>query len=42
MKDVCARSTFLIKGDTVMASWLLGRDMPDIDAVIAAASSLSP
>ena len=42
MADVAARSAFLIEGDTVRASWLLGRDMPDIDAVIAAASSPSP
>ena len=41
MGDVAARSAFLIEGDTVMASWMLGRDMPDIDAVIAASSSLS-
>ena len=41
MEDVAARSAFLIEGDTVMASWMLGRDMPDIDAVIAASSSLS-
>jgi peroxiredoxin len=42
MKDVSARSAFLIEGDTVRASWMLGREMPDVDAVIAAASSLSP
>ena len=41
MADVAARSAFLIEGDTVMASWMLGRDMPDIDAVIAASSSPS-
>ena len=41
MTEVAARSAFLIEGDTVRASWLLGRDMPDIDAVIAAASSPS-
>ena len=41
MTDVSARSAFLIEGDTVMASWMLGREMPDVDAVIAAASSLS-
>jgi peroxiredoxin len=41
MTDVATRSAFLIEGDTVRASWLLGLDMPDIDAVIAAASSLS-
>jgi glutaredoxin-dependent peroxiredoxin len=40
MRDVATRSAFLIEGDTVRASWLLGREMPDIDAVIAAASSL--
>ena len=40
MKDVAMRSAFLIEDDTVRASWLLGREMPDIDAVIAAASSL--
>ena len=41
MSGLSARSAFLIEGDTVRASWDLGRDMPDIDAVIAAASSLS-
>ena len=42
MKAVAARSAFLIEGDTVRASWMLGREMPDVDAVIAAVSSLSP
>ena len=42
MADVSARSAFLIEGDTVRASWMLGREMPDVDAVIAAASSLLP
>ena len=41
MADVSARSAFLIEGDTVRASWLLGSELPDVDAVIAAASSLS-
>ena len=41
MKDLAIRSAFLIEGDTVMASWMLAREMPDIDAVIATASSLS-
>jgi peroxiredoxin len=41
MQEVSARSAFLIEGDTVRASWMLGREMPDVDAVIAAASSLS-
>src|SRR3954452_12391545 len=39
---VAARSAFLVEGDTVRASWMLGREMPEVDAVIAAASSLSP
>ncbi len=42
MGGVAIRSAFLIEGDTVKASWLLGREMPDVDAVIATASSLSP
>jgi len=41
MRDVPARCAFLVEGDTVRASWHLGSDLPDIDAVIAAASSLS-
>jgi peroxiredoxin len=41
MTGIAARSAFLIEGDTVRASWMLGREMPDVDAVIAAASSPS-
>jgi peroxiredoxin len=41
MEDVPARSAFLIEGDTVRAAWELGRELPDVDAVLAAASSLS-
>ena len=41
MTGVAIRCAFLIEGDTVRASWNLGRDLPDIDAVIAAASSHS-
>jgi peroxiredoxin len=38
MRDVAARSSFLIAdGETVVASWMLGGELPDIDAVIAAA-----
>ena len=38
MTDVAARSTFLIRdGETIVAAWMLGSDLPDIDAVIAAA-----
>lgn len=31
------RSAFLIDGNAVRASWHLGRELPDLDAVIAAA-----
>jgi len=38
MQDVAARASFLIEdGRTVVAAWKLGRELPDIDAVIAAA-----
>jgi peroxiredoxin len=39
---VAARSAFLLDAGTVRAAWMLGTKLPDIDAVIAAASSLSP
>ena len=36
MEDVAARSCFLIEdGETIVAAWLLGRELPDIDAIIA-------
>ncbi|MEI7760631.1 MAG: redoxin domain-containing protein [Thermoleophilia bacterium] len=41
MAGVPDRCAFLITGDTVRASWYLGSELPDIDAAIAAASSLS-
>jgi len=38
MRDVAARSAFLIRdGETIVAAWMLGSEMPDITAVIAAA-----
>jgi hypothetical protein len=37
MEDVPARTAFLIAGDTVRGAWELGRELPDVDAVIAAA-----
>lgn len=38
MQDVAARSAFLIEdGETILATWTLGRDLPDIDAIIATA-----
>jgi len=41
MEDVAARSCFLIEdGEMVRASWMLGRELPDIDAVIAAARAV--
>ena len=39
MANVAARSAFLIDGDTVRASWLLDGDLPDIAAILAAATS---
>lgn len=40
MADVAARSAFLIEdGESIVAAWMLGRELPDIDAVIAAARS---
>jgi peroxiredoxin len=32
------RSAFLVDGDTVVASWLLGAELPDVDAIVAASS----
>ena len=38
MLDVPARSAFLIEdGETILAAWMLGGELPDIDAVIAEA-----
>jgi peroxiredoxin len=38
MRDVAIRSAFLIRdGETIEAAWLLGREQPDIDAVLTAA-----
>ena len=40
MRDVAIRSAFLIRdGATVEAAWLLGGDMPDLDAVLEAAGA---
>lgn len=39
---VPARSAFLLADGTVRAAWMLGSEMPDIEAAIAAASSSSP
>jgi peroxiredoxin len=40
MRDVAIRSAFLIEdGKTIRAAWSLGRELPDIDAVIEAARS---
>jgi hypothetical protein len=38
MHDVAMRSAFLIRdAATIEAAWMLGADLPDIDAVIAGA-----
>jgi peroxiredoxin len=40
MSDVAARTAFLIEnGQTIRHAWMLGRELPDIDVVIAAASA---
>ena len=40
MTDVAARTAFLIEdGETIRTAWMLGRELPDIDAVIEAAQS---
>jgi peroxiredoxin len=42
IRDVAERAAFLVDADaTVRASWLLRTELPDVDAAIAAASSLS-
>lgn len=39
MQDVAARTAFLIEdSEVVVEAWRLGRELPDIDAVIAAAA----
>jgi hypothetical protein len=39
MADVAVRSAFLIRdGETIVAAWMLGGELPDIDAVIEAAT----
>jgi peroxiredoxin len=39
MQDVAARTAFLIEdGETIRAAWMLGRELPDVDAAIAAAT----
>jgi len=40
MNDVAIRSAFLIRdGETIAAAWMLGGELPDIDAVIAEAKA---
>jgi peroxiredoxin len=40
MNDVAIRTAFLIEGgETIRAAWMLGRELPDLDAVIEAAQS---
>lgn len=42
MTDVPIRSMFLIRdGRAIVAAWMLGRELPDIDAVIEAARAAS-
>jgi hypothetical protein len=38
MRDVPIRSAFLIRdGATIVEAWLLGGELPDIDAIVRAA-----
>jgi len=38
MHDVAVRSAFLIRdGESIEAAWMLGAELPDLDAVIAEA-----
>jgi hypothetical protein len=38
MHDVAIRSAFLIRdGESIEAAWMLGAEMPDLDAVIEVA-----
>ena len=40
MTGVPRRSAFLVEdGETVVAAWMLGSELPDVDEVIAAAAS---
>jgi peroxiredoxin len=42
MKGVAARSSFLIEdGQTIRATWMLGSELPDVDAVIETARKLA-
>jgi glutaredoxin-dependent peroxiredoxin len=42
MVDVAKRSSFLIEdGQVIRNAWMLGRELPDVDAVIATARELS-
>ena len=35
---MASRSAFLVDGETVVASWLLGSELPDVDEIVAAAT----
>jgi peroxiredoxin len=42
MTDVPVRTAFLIRdGLTIDAAWMLGAELPDIDAIVATARELS-
>jgi hypothetical protein len=42
MHDVAIRSAFLIRdGETIVEAWLLGGELPDIDAIVATPRKLS-
>jgi peroxiredoxin len=42
MHDVSARSAFLVRdGAEIVAAWMLGGELPDIDAIVDFATGLS-
>lgn len=42
MTDVPIRSAFLIRdGESIVAAWMLGGELPDVDEIVAAARDVS-
>ena len=42
MMDVAIRTAFLVRdGETIVQGWMLGGELPDVDAILAAAREVS-
>ena len=42
MMDVAIRTAFLVRdGETIVRAWMLGGELPDLDAIVAAAREVS-